>query len=237
MKRIIFTVMAVSLLLVGCNNRRTVDETVETERYTLKIQGNAIYGDFFSYSAMEFSFEGDTWEFCNTVPQMAYFLVSHYGLDSTTMYYIDMDKQVILPRYVYTLVDHDTTQPADYTQLLQAMIDRGILRTDTTYEPLQVLVVFDSARFVAHRTTEWLDEEPYTTNIASIVVQLQEHYRMPVSPAPDVDIWSMVDGFKIDDKDWQADSLWLDERGLRVIPDPEGRQMRIIEFNRAKGNI
>ena len=37
--------------------------------------------------------------------------------------------------------------------------------------------------------------------------------------------------------DWKSDSLWLDSRGMRIVPDPQGRKMRIVEFNRQKGKI
>ena len=37
--------------------------------------------------------------------------------------------------------------------------------------------------------------------------------------------------------DRKADSLWLDNSGFRLVPDPQGRQMRIITFNRHKGKI
>lgn len=237
MKKTVFIALVASLLAVGCNHKRIVDETVETDRYTLHIQDASTYTSATDNSIISYYFKADTCVFSNSVPQMAYFLVSHHGLDSTTMYHINLDKQSFLPKYVYTIIDHDTTQPTDYMPLIQALIDRGILRTDTTHEPLQQLVVFDSARLEAHRSTEWLDEEPYTINIASIVVQMQEHYRMPVSIATDVDMYIMVEGYTFGEDTWQADSLWLDERGLRVVPDPQGRQMRIIEFNRAKGRI
>ena len=240
MKKIAFIALAVSLLMVGCyNKKRLVDETIEADRYTLQMQGIDAWRDATGRSRVNDYFynSGDTIVIVNTVPRMAYFLASHRDINSTTMFYIDETKQNILPKYFFTLVNHDTTQPLDYMPLLQAMIDRGILRTDTSFEPLQQLVVFDSARLEAHRTTEWLDEEPYTINIASIVVQLQEHYRMPVSPAPGVRLDVMFEGYCIGDNDWQADSLWLDERGMRVVPDPQGRQMCIIEFNRAKGRI
>jgi hypothetical protein len=38
-------------------------------------------------------------------------------------------------------------------------------------------------------------------------------------------------------EDWPTDSLWLDDMGFRIVPDPQGRRMRIIEFNRCKGDI
>ena len=238
MKRIALITFVASLLTVGCYTKnRHVNEVVETDRYTMLIQGVDTWCDSTGDRLVSYFYKPDTCVFENTIPEMAYFLVSHRGIDSTTMYYIDLDKQSFLPEYVYTIIDHDTTQPLDYMPLLQALIDRGILRTDTTYEPMRQLVVFDSARLEAHRMTEWLDEAPYTINIASIVVHLQECYRMPVSLASDVDMSIMVDGITEDHKDWKTDSLWLDERGLKVVPDLEGRQMRVIELNRAKGRI
>lgn len=240
MKRITFIALALSLLMVGCyNKKRLVDETIETDRYTLQIQGIDAWRAATGKSDVNCYFQtsADTTVLTTTVPWMASFLVSHYPIASTTMYYVDRDKYVILPKYIFTLVDHDTTQPADYPPLLQAMIDRGILRTDTTYEPLQQLVVFDSARLESHRKTEVQDDDTDVKNIAAIIVQLRANRHMPVSAAADVDMDIIVDGYDIGKKDWQADSLWLDERGMRVVPDPQGSLLRIVTFNRAKGRI
>lgn len=240
MKRITFIAIALSLLMVGCyNKKRLVDETIETDRYTLQIQGIDAWRDATGKSNVNsyYSESGDTTVLTSTVPWMASFLVSHYRIANTTMYYVEKGKQNFMPNYFFTLVDHDTTQPADYPQLLQAMIDRGILRTDTTYEPLKQLVVFDSTRLETHRKMEVQDGDTDVKNIAAIIVQLRANRRMPVSAAADVDMNIIVDGYDIGKKDWRTDSLWLDERGMRVVPDSEGRQMCIIEFNRAKGRI
>lgn len=240
MKKTVFIALAVSLLVVGCyNKKRLVDETIETGRYTLQVQGIDAWRDATGKSSVNCYYQkgGDTTVVTTTVPWMASFLVSHYRIANTTMYYVDRTKQNFLPKYFFTLVDHDTPQPLDYAPLLQAMIDRGILRTDTTYEPLQQLVVFDSVRLESHRKTEVQEGDTDVKNIAAIIVQLRANRHMPVSAAPDVDMNIIVDGYDIGKKDWQTDSLWLDERGMRVVPDPEGRQMRIIEFNRAKGRI
>ena len=240
MKRITFIALALSLLMVGCyNKKRLVDETIETDRYTLQIQGIDAWRAATGKSDVNCYFQtsADTTVLTTTVPWMASFLVSHYRIADTTMYYVDRDKYVILPKYIFTLVDHDTTQPADYPPLLQAMIDRGILRTDTTYEPLKQLVVFDSTRLEAHRKTEVQEGDTDVKNIAAIIVQLRANRHMPVSAAADVDMNTIVDGYDIGSEEWETDSLWLDERGMRVVPDPEGRQMCIVEFNRAKGRI
>ena len=240
MKKIAFIALAASLLMVGCyNKKRLVDETIDTDRYTLQIQGIDAWRAATGKSDVNcyFHTSADTTVLTTTVPWMASFLVLHYRITNTTMYYVDRTKQTFLPKYFFTLVDHDTTQPLDYAPLLQTMIDRGILRTDTIYEPLQQLVVFDSARLEAHQKTEVQEGDTDVKNIAAIIVQLRANRRMPVSAAPDVDMNIIVDGYDVGKKDWQTDSLWLDERGLRVVPDPEGRQMRIIEFNRAKGRL
>lgn len=240
MKRITFIALALSLLMVGCyNKKRLVDETIETDSYTLQIQGIDAWRAATGKSDVNcyLKTSADTTVLTTTVPWMASFLVSHYPIANTTMYYVDRTKQIVLPKYIFTLIDHDTIQPLDYASVLQAMIDRGILRTDTTYEPLQQLVVFDSARLEAHRKAEVQEGDTDVKNIAAIIVQLRANRRMPVSAASDVDMNIVVDGYQIGEKDWQADSLWLDERGMRVIPDPEGRQMCIIDLNRAKGGI
>ena len=240
MKKTVFIALAVSLLMVGCyNKKRLVDETIATDRYSLQIQGIDAWRDATGKSDVNCYYRSgdDTTVLTTTVPWMASFLVSHYCIANTTMYYVDRTKQNFLPKYFFTLVDHDATQPLDYAPLLQAMIDRGILRTDTTYEPLQQLVVFDSARLESHRKTEVQEDDTDVKNIAAIIVQLRANRHMPVSAAADVDMDIIVDGYDIGHKDWQSDSLWLDERGMRVVPDPEGRQMCIVEFNRAKGRM
>ena len=239
MKKIALMAVMVGLVLCSCNHRRVVDETVETDRYTLQMQGIDAWRDATGNSDVNRYFQkgGDTTVVTTTVPRMAYFLVSHHRIANTTMYYFDKNKQTFLPDYFFTLVEHDTIKPIDYTPLLQAMIDRGILRTDTTYEPLQQLVVFDSARLESHRKTEVQENDTDVKNIAAIIVQLRAQYRMPVSAASDVDMNTIVDGYEIGEKDWQTDSIWLDERGMRVVPDPEGRQMCIIDLNRAKGRF
>lgn len=239
MKKTVFIVLAASVLAVGCyNKKRLVDETVETDRYTLQIQGVDVWRDATGSNENYYYYEnGDTIVYSNTVPRMAYYLVSHHRICDTAMFHFDNVKQNILPKYFFTIVDNDSSKPVDYTPLLQALIDRGILRTDTTYEPLRQLVVFDSARFESHRKTDIQDDDIDVKNIAAIIVQLRAEYRMPVSASPDVDMNTIVDGRDIGEKNWKADSLWLDERGMRVIPDPRGRKMSIIEFNRAKGRI
>ena len=222
-------------MLCGCNHRKTVDETVETERYTLHIQ------DYKSYKAdhpnliVSNYFTSDTTVLTITIPELAMHLAAMTRgphLDSV-MFYVDQEKQHFLPSYVYTIVDRDTTQPKDYTPLMQAMVDGGILKIDTTYEPRQLLVVFDTVRLDAYRkTVADLD----FTNILSIAVQMQQSYRKPIVPEPGLALDIMTDGHYMGD-DWEKDSLWLDERGLRVIPDPQATPLRILTFNRAKGSI
>ena len=240
MKKLVYISLAACLLLVGCyNKKRLVDETVETDRYTLQIQGIDAWRDATGRNNVNSYYynSGDTTVVTNTVPQMAYFLVSHHCIGNTTMFYFDRTKQNFLPKYFFTLVDHDATQPVDYTPLLQALIDSGILCTDTTYEPLKQLVIFDSARLESHRKRNVQEGDTDVKNIAAIIVQLRAYYRMPVAAASDVDMNTIVEGYNIGDHGWQADSLWLDERGMRIVPDPQGRQMRIIDLNRTKGKI
>jgi len=235
MKKIVLIAAMAGLVLCGCNHRKTVDETVETERYTLHIQ------DYKSYKAdhpnliVSNYFTSDTTVLTITIPELAMHLAAMTRgphLDSV-MFYVDQEKQHFLPSYVYTIVDRDTTQPKDYTPLMQAMVDGGILKIDTTYEPRQLLVVFDTVRLDAYRkTVADLD----FTNILSIAVQMQQSYRKPIVPEPGLALDIMTDGHYMGD-DWEKDSLWLDERGLRVIPDPQGSLLRILTFNRAKGSI
>lgn len=232
----LFSLFAFSfLLLTGCKSPREVDEVVETDRYTLHIQDVDTWCAATGNHNVDQYYKIDTTVFSATIPQLALHLASVTRgpvLDSV-MFYINVTKQNFLPHYVYTIVDHDTTQPKDYTPLMQALIDRGILRADTTYEPRQLLVVFDTARLTAHRKME---ADLDFTNTLSMAVQMQESYHKPVTLGPGVEMDIMTDGYWLGD-DWTKDSLWLDERGLRVIPDPKGSLLRIVTFNRAKGKI
>ena len=235
MKKIALIAAMAGLVLCGCNHRKVVDETVETERYTLHIQDLKSYKADHPNLVVSNYFTADTTVLTITIPELAMHLAAMTRgphLDSV-MFYVDQEKQHFLPSYVYTIVDRDTTQPKDYTELMLAMVERGILRIDTTYEPKQLLVIFDSARLNNYRE---MDADLDFTNVLSIAVQLQQSYFMPVTPGPGVELDIMTDGHFMGDG-WEKDSLWLDERGLRVIPDPQGTPLRILTFNRAKGRI
>ena len=218
------------LVAASCGIKRGVDQTVETERFSLHIESYDVHGGTSYYIS------ADSIVMNNTIPQLAYFLASSSHnpvLDTTTMYFIDIKKQEFLPNYIHTIFNRDTTQPTDYTPLLTALMEKGLLRADTTYEPLRLLEIYDSTRYVANVNN---DEYVDNLNALSIVAQLQEHYRMPVSLAPGIDPNLLTEAFWADGN-WKPDSLWLDKHGLRIVPDPQGRQMRIIEFNRCKGDI
>lgn len=235
MKRIAFIVVIAGLVLSGCNHRKTVDETVETDRYTLHIQDFKTYCTVTGNSEVKHCIKADTTVLSTTIPELAIHLAAMTRgphLDSV-MFYVDIKKQAFLPHYVYTIVDRDTTQPKDYTPLMQALMDRGILRADTVYEPRQLLVISDTARLNSYRKAE---ADLDFTNVLSMAVQMQQRYFMPVTPGPGVEMDIMTEGRFMGDN-WEKDSLWLDERGLRVIPDPQGSLLRIVIFNRAKGRI
>ena len=238
------------LMATGCYFNRGVDETFETDRYTMRmvswdmdVDGVIEHG----HAAKEFG-NLDTAVYGGTVPEIAALLTSFSdSINSTTMYWYDQEKQYFLPGYTYLIVDSDTTQPKDYTPLLHAMMERGILRADTTYEPLRLLEIYDPTRYnvdIDSIVTFVVDEDGNTnevveyheTNAFSIVNRLRDRYRMPVNLAPEVDP-SMVTEYHSNNGDWQADSLWLESRGMRIVPDPQGRKMRVIEFNRCKGKI
>lgn len=213
------------MLLCGCYFNRDIDETIETDRYTLNLVSDNIFSSIEEYE------KGDTLMFICSVPRLAKFLadITYDRLsDDTTMCWIDEDKQHFLPSYYCYITDRDTAQPADYTPLLHAMMERGILRADTTYEPLQLLEIYDMDRFKC--------ETDDATNAISLVNSLKDNCRMPVALAPDTDPWLETESHSIVDN-WEADSLWLDSRGMRLVPDPQGRKMRVIEFNRCKGKI
>lgn len=247
MKHTFFMVLATSMMLTGCYFNRDIDETIETERYTLNLVSNNFMSSIEDYE------KGDTLMYICSVPRLAKFLADvtyDFRSDDTTMCLIDEDKQTFLPSYYCYITDRDTAQPTDYTPLLHAMMERGILRADTTYRPLQLLEIYDSTRF-------HFDEDPLVgevevaetfiedgdtvysysaTSVTVVVDQLREHYRIPVSLAPGVDP-KRVTNHRWMNNNWEADSLWLDSRGMRIVPDPQGRKMRIIEFNRCKGKI
>lgn len=235
MKKIAFMAVMAGLVLCSCNHRKVVDETVETDRYTLHIQDAKTYKAETGSSFVSHYFTADTSVLCTTIPELALHLgaVTRGPHIDSVMFYVNLPKQDFLPNYVYTITDHDTTQPDDYTPLMQAMVDGGILRIDTTYEPRQLLVIFDTARLAAHRNTE-ADSE--VINTMSMAVQMQLNYHKPVTLGPGVEMDMMNDGYWLGDN-WEKDSLWLDERGLRVVPDPQGSLLRILTFNRAKGRI
>jgi len=241
MKQIICAFFAVSLLAVGCDSARdSVDETVETDRYVLTIQDPYTYRVATGNDYVKSYINLDTSVFIFTIPQLAYYLSSLMegsSIDSTTVWYVDSDRQAILYKYAFTLVDHDTAQPDDYTPLLQAMIERNFLDADTTYEPMKLLVVYDSVRLANSIPEEVKEVDPDVINIASTVNRLRDDFRMPVTPDPKLDLWMFlkIDGWDRDD--WQKDSLWLEKTGLRIVDDPQGRQMRIVEFNRCKGSL
>lgn len=235
MKKIAIIAVMTGLVFCGCHYKKTVDETVEANRYTLHIQDLKTYYNATGNSEVKHRFNPDTTVLNTTIPELAMHLAAMTRgpyLDSV-MFYVNMDKQTFLPHYVYTIVDRDTTQPKDYTPLMQALKDRGILRADTVYEPRQLLVISDTARLNSYRKAE---ADLDFTNVLSMAVQLQQSYFMPVTPGPGVKMDVMTDGHFMGDN-WEKDSLWLDERGLRVIPDPQGSLLRIVIFNRAKGRI
>ena len=224
------------LVLCSCNYRKPVDMMIGTERYTLYIQDLKTWNKANDRNVKWISItKPDTTVLSATIPELAMHLAAMTRgpqLDSV-MFYVDMDKQNFLPSYVYTIVDRDTTQPKDYTQLMQALMDEGILRADTTYEPRQLLVIFDSARLAAHRI---MDADSGVTSPGFMAVQMQQNYRKPVTLGSGLEMDYKTDEYFLGDN-WQKDSLWLDERGLRVIPDPQGSLLRIVTFNRAKGRI
>ena len=233
------------MTLTGCYFNRGVDETVETDRFTMRMMSwDMVEGELVSYFD-----QNDTMVHGGTVPEIAYLLADlSDSVNSTTMYWYDRKKQGFLPGYTYLIVDRDTTQPRDYTPLLHAMMKKGFLRADTTYEPMRILEIFDRARFEAPVDTietivindDGDTNYGYETNTIDaifIVNTLRDQYRMPVNLAPGVDPFSETDDGRSLDGDWKADSLWLDSRGMRIVPDPQGRKMRVIEFNRCKGKI
>lgn len=240
MKRImIMTAVMGGLMATGCYFNRGIDETFETDRYTMRMVSWDM--DVDSVNRYDDVYGG-------TVPEIAAVLaiVSDTIINSTTMYWYDQEKQGFLPGYTYFIVDRDTTQPKDYTSLLRAMMEKGVLRADTTYEPMLVLEVFDTVRFDAGKDSLkaiTINEDGDTvidnycySNAVSIMNNLRESYRKPIVLAPGLSPWRETH-WDWSKGNWNFVVKQLEQRGLRIVPDPQGRKMRVVEFNRCKGKI
>lgn len=226
-------------MATGCYFNRGIDETFETDRYTMRMVSWDM--DVDSVNRYDDVYGG-------TVPEIAAVLaiVSDTIINSTTMYWYDQEKQGFLPGYTYFIVDRDTTQPKDYTSLLRAMMEKGVLRADTTYEPMLVLEVFDTVRFDAGKDslkTITITEDGDTvidnycySNAVSIMNNLRESYRKPIVLAPGLSPWRETH-WDWSKGNWDFVVKQLEQRGLRIVPDPQGRKMRVVEFNRCKGKI
>lgn len=227
------------LMATGCYFNRGIDETFETDRYTMRMVSWDM--DVDSVNRYDDVYGG-------TVPEIAAALaiVSDTIINSTTMYWYDQEKQGFLPGYTYFIVDRDTTQPKDYTSLLRAMMEKGVLRADTTYEPMLVLEVFDTVRFDAGKDSLkaiTINEDGDTiidnycySNAVSIMNNLRESYRKPIVLAPGLSPWRETH-WDWSKGNWDFVVKQLEQRGLRIVPDPQGRKMRVVEFNRCKGKI
>jgi len=240
MKRImIMTAVLGGLMATGCYFNRGIDETFETDRYTMRMVSWDM--DVDSVNRYDDVYGG-------TVPEIAAVLaiVSDTIINSTTMYWYDQEKQGFLPGYTYFIVDRDTTQPKDYTPLLHAMMEKGVLRADTTYEPMLVLEVFDTVRFDVGKDSLkaiTINEDGDTiidnycySNAVSIMNNLRESYRKPIVLAPGLSPWRETH-WDWSKGNWDFVVKQLEQRGLRIVPDPQGRKMRVVEFNRCKGKI
>ena len=226
-------------MATGCYFNRGIDETFETDRYTMRMVSWDM--DVDSVNRYDDVYGG-------TVPEIAAVLaiVSDTIINSTTMYWYDQEKQGFLPGYTYFIVDRDTTQPKDYTSLLHAMMEKGVLRADTTYEPMLVLEVFDTVRFDAGKDSlkaitinedgDTVLDYYCTSNAVSIMNNLRESYRKPIVLAPGLSPWRETP-WDWSKGNWDFVVKQLEQRGLRIVPDPQGRKMRIVEFNRCKGEI
>lgn len=227
------------LMATGCYFNRGIDETFETDRYTMRMVSWDM--DVDSVNRYDDVYGG-------TVPEIAAVLaiVSDTIINSTTMYWYDQEKQGFLPGYTYFIVDRDTTQPKDYTSLLHAMMEKGVLRADTTYEPMLVLEVFDTVRFDAGKDSlkaitinedgDTVLDYYCTSNAVSIMNNLRESYRKPIVLAPGLSPWRETH-WDWSKGNWDFVVKQLEQRGLRIVPDPQGRKMRVVEFNRCKGEI
>ncbi len=252
----IMTAVLGGLMATGCYFNRGVDETIETERYTMRmVSWDMDVDGVIEHGLAVREYQNlDTMVMSGTVPMIALCLANNsISVNETTLYKYDNGKQDFLPSYTYLVVDRDTTTPKDYTPLLQAMMKKGILRADTTYEPMRILEVYDSARFVSKKKSVQEEDEKTSfyvqmrdgkvsyeesfQSVENIATSLRLEYHLPVLLDPSVDPDMKMEYHEMDNKLWQHDSLWLDDLGMRIVPDPQGRKMRVIEFNRCKGKI
>lgn len=253
-----FLIMMVALgglMVTGCFFGRGIDETIETDRYSLHMQSDEVWDyDEWTDDGWMMLNRNDTLFMCYNVPDAAVILAARSDVqDSMTMHYCDQHKRYFLPKYIFTIVDRDTTQPQDYTPLLHAMIKRGILQADTTYEPLRLLEVYDTVRFAAHKKQVKeenaescchvqmkgggkVSEDESFQSLGYVASNLQHNFRIPVIVAPEVDPNVKIEFRFMEDERKTVDS-WLDSMGMRIVSDPQNRKMRVIEFNRCKGKI
>ena len=235
MKRISF-IIVLAAAMAGCTPKG-VDIDIDDGRYTLNISSIPSFPDLPSCNGY---MQRDSLVYCTTIPDLACTL-THFtrsGIDAfdTTMYYIDKVKQAFLPRYEIFISNREPERPHDFNPLLQLLIDRGLLVADTTYEPLRLLVVADTVRYHA-RLAGLQDSDTLDCMCAfNIVDNLRTSYRMPVATPDSLSYYLRVEYRRLAD-DREGDSLWLVDHGFRLVPDPQGRQMRIITFNRHKGKV
>ena len=230
------------MFLSGCYFNRDIDETIETERYSLRMVSDKVLRDT---RDLDGDLPDSVREYWSTVPEMAQTLATLSSVedDDHWMYMVDNGKQSFLPQYSFFLSDRTPQQAEDYTPLLLAMMDKGILRADTSQVKMRLLEVFDTARFnaSARMCTPVENEEDGETQVFSIVVHhilhlLRNSYSIPVAAADGLDLEAKVVN-DMSGSDWKSDSLWLERVGMRLADDPQGRKANVVVFNRQKGKI
>lgn len=222
MKKILIASLA-ALALAGCYRAdKDVLMTLTTDGLEMTIQPKSRFEGVYST-------DSDTIVLGNTVCEMAaYTLASH---DSLTLNYIDVDKQAWLPSYVFTVYRTDGRQGwDDLPDMAREMERRGLIRTDTVYRPLRLLTMVDTARWVAYG-----DTVPLVVNTMDLVARLQMGgVAVKADPGLVDTAWIIGPLGRLDTAAFKRE---MAECGLDLVPDPQGRMMRVITFNRKKGKV
>ena len=174
---------------------------------------------------------GDTTWYRGTLPSIAEYLVwDQQRADSVSEYSLPVMHQTAdgnwrLPTKQLRLVNRQGGTP-DYEQALQMLMEAGLVKADTTYEPLWTLRVADTA--LASRATG-----SSSTPLWGIIIELQGWHRMPVMVAEGEDeeyqMHYSTDSLRIGTE--QARLGYLERNGIRVEPDAQGRMMQVITFS------
>ena len=232
MKTKLLFVPLVALLFAGCYNR-DVHLDFETEHFTMTMQSEE-HGLFDGWSSSYWHIPADTmFNIYNPVARMAAEIMETFPHDSLNMYVYDVNKSYMMPNYRFIALRKDTIAN-DPSELVVAMMDKGLLRADTTYEPVQLLVIADSAVYHAYR-----DTVSHLCNTFNNMTEYLRRQGLPVLPSDELQADTAY-AFGYLGQIWGAHSQsealdFIESMGMSLSSDPECRQMRVVTFNRMKG--